>query len=89
MPDYNNLQDKEKVVNKLSHLSGALSDRSYLLLQFYGSDTSKVDPGVVNCRASSGSTPALCLSQVQCTPLNKMEVEDTGVQGGRKVQVRR
>ena len=83
-PDYNNLQDKEKVVNKLSHLSGALSDPSSSLIKFYGSDTSKVGPGGGGVRASLVSTSDLCLSPVQNAPLQKREVEDADGQGKRK-----
>ena len=77
-PDYNELQDKENVAENFSHLSGAPSEFSSSLLQFYGSDTSKVDPcGGGGC-ADPVSMSALCLSPVKCNSLQKRKVEYAG-----------
>ena len=83
-PEYNKLQVKENVTENLIHLSGASSEPSSSLIRFYGSDMAKVDPGDGGGSAAPVSTSALCLSLVQRSPLRKMEVEDTGNQGGRK-----
>ena len=71
MPDYKELRDKENVADNLSHLSGASSEPSLLLIRFYEIDTAKVYPGGGSGRSALGSTYTLCLSPVKRTPLQK------------------
>ena len=48
----------------------------------------KVDPGGGGGCSDPVSTSALCLSPVEHTPFQKREMEDSGVQGESKGQVR-
>ena len=66
------------------HLSGTSSDPLSLLIQFFGSDTSKVEPGGGGGSYDPGSTSSMCLSLVHHTPLQKRGVEDANNQGGIK-----
>ena len=62
---------KEKVVENLSHLSGASSEPSSLLIRFSCSDMSKVDQGGgVGC-AAPGSMSVICLSPVYSTTISE------------------
>ena len=83
-PEYHELQNKENVVDKLIHFSGASSELSTLLVQFYGSDTANIDPGDGGGCASPESTSSLCLSPLHHTAFQKTEMEGAGRQGVRK-----
>ena len=87
-PEYNKLRDKEDVADNLRHLSRVSSELSLLLIQFSGSDTSKVDLGGGGGRDNPGSSSALCLSQIQRTPMHKREVESADGKCGSKGKVR-
>ena len=76
--EYNELRDKENVVEDLIHLSWESSEPSTLLILFSGSDTTKGEPGGGGGHADLGSMSALTLSPVERTPLQKSEVEDYG-----------